>query len=244
MEERSSSDKNSLSVDLAQMGLNLGNKPKIKPLRIKELLELSSDDESEDRERDSDKSDEEFYGVDELECDRIKDSETVENTQKAPKETCGQLATNLAQMSIESTKQESQQQLPRTQLSIEKPTLSSSMNLSHYLTETPIKHTQITGSTRPTPCFSHKSLFITPQNKMNIEGEKNCAPTPSSLFGHLPQTSLQTPRLMEGMSTDKSNCVQSSSTKAENSRFVKFTVSSIFRVATDQGSHGKVRQFH
>lgn len=219
MEERSSSDKNSLSVDLAQMGLNLGNKPKIKPLRIKELLELSSDDESEDRERDSDKSDEEFYGVDELECDRIKDSETVENTQKAPKETCGQLATNLAQMSIESTKQESQQQLPRTQLSIEKPTLSSSMNLSHYLTETPIKHTQITGSTRPTPCFSHKSLFITPQNKMNIEGEKNCAPTPSSLFGHLPQTSLQTPRLMEGMSTDKSNCVQSSSTKAENSRF-------------------------
>ncbi|XP_043476918.1 serine/threonine-protein kinase mph1 [Leptopilina heterotoma] len=233
MEERSSSDKNSLSVDLAQMGLNLGNKPKIKPLRIKELLELSSDDESEDRERDSDKSDEEFYGVDDLECDRIKDSETVENTLKGPKDTCGQLAVNLAQMSIdkETIKQEShslqqqQQQLPKTQLSIEKPTLSSSLNLSHYLSETPIKHAQITGSTRPTPCFSHKSLFITPQNKMNIECEKNCAPTPSSLFGQLPQSSLQTPshnqipRLMEGMSTDKSNSVQSSSTKTENSRF-------------------------
>lgn len=238
MEQDTVCGRNSLSLDLAQF--NLGNKPKIKPRRIKELLELSSDDESEDKEHDSDQSDENSDIDDELECEKLeKNSDNYQKVETNSSKLTNDIVTNLEMIAINKNSKEIKQksptlkELPKNE-SVPPQPLSSLLQLNQYSSETPIKQIQISGSSRPNPCNSHKSLFITPQSKIDVDCQKNSMAKHSTSFAHFSQNNLQTPmqnqksRLIESISTEKSNGLQSSTSKAESSRYVLFFNKSSF----------------
>ena len=108
---------------------------------------------------------------------------------------------------------------------------SSNANGPFYLvTDTPLKHTQPIGSTRPTPCHSHKTLFgssqnqITPKNKIESDFQKNVIQTPASIVPPWPESSrlCHTPLPSQVVHSTGNPHLTSSSSKHDLQRFVTF----------------------
>lgn len=103
---------------------------------------------------------------------------------------------------------------------------SNTAGPSYLVTDTPLKHTQLAGGTRPTPCHSHKTLFATPQNQMTPQNkiesdfQKNYAQTPATILSHWSQSRLQTPLPNQVVHSSGNAVVTSSSSKHELQRFV------------------------
>ena len=121
----------------------------------------------------------------------------------------------------------SNEQLPvqRTFITENTAVASSFTGTPQLVTETPLKQTQVIGSTRPIPCYSRRDLYMTPQNNVASDYQKSFPPTPATILSNWSHNQMQTP-LQDQMCKHKEvihssgKPVQSSSLKQELPKFV------------------------
>ncbi|XP_033229281.1 probable serine/threonine-protein kinase mps1 isoform X2 [Belonocnema kinseyi] len=112
---------------------------------------------------------------------------------------------------------------------------SNTAGPSYLVTDTPLKHTQLPSGTRPTPCHSHKILFVTPQNQttpqkqIESDFQKNYAQTPATILSHWSQSGLQTPLTSQVVNSSGNPVVTSSSSKHELQRYSNVEKKSVRR---------------